>query len=102
MAQTYKPQADIPVGSSMRITVQFLDSNGVAFDPTSPTITVVDPSGTETVDTTPTRLSTGKYYMLIAAIAHGDWVAKGSGLLPDGSPVVTPDVLQRVSPTNVP
>lgn len=51
------------LGDSINLTCTYLDDNGAATDPTSPTVNIWDPEGTKTVDAvTPTQSGTGVYY----------------------------------------
>ena len=80
MATTYD------VGDVARISAAFTQSS-VAVDPTTVSLTVVDPAGTSVSYTyagaTVTRSSTGNYYVDVALTAAGKWrwrwVSTGTG-----------------------
>lgn len=90
----------IPVGNPMKWTATFLDVNGVPFDPDSGIkITITDPIGVVGTYIYPATLlkeSVGKYSVTVRASAKGDWVGVGTGLLPDGTPVTTEEIAQKV------
>ncbi|MFC1714861.1 hypothetical protein ACFL6S_14430 [Candidatus Poribacteria bacterium] len=73
------------LGDSIKLTCTYLDDNGVATDPTSPTISVWDPEGTKLVDSvTPTNSGTGVYYYnyrIPEAGPEGVWIAEFTGVV---------------------
>lgn len=73
----------------LRNTYKDLDGNNT--DPTSPTITIIDPNGTVTVSAeTPTQEATGIYFYLYAPTAvDGYWKAEFGGSV-DGEATLWP------------
>jgi hypothetical protein len=94
------PGTPIPLGNPMEWTVTFADANNAPFDPNSSIqITIKSPTGITTVYAYPaqlTRNSIGVYSITVIGNERGSWLGTGSGLLPDGSPVTTTQIEQRV------
>ncbi len=76
------------LGDSINLTCIYRDDDGVATDPTSPTVSVWDPLGTKVVDTViPTQSGTGIYYYnyrIPEAGPEGVWRAEFAGVV-DGT-----------------
>lgn len=95
-----QPESPIPLGNPIEWTVEFTDSNGQFFDPTAGVqISIEDPNGITTSYLYPgdlTKNFIGSYSIRISGTIRGDWIGVGTGLLPDGSPVTTERVAQKV------
>lgn len=92
----------IPFGNPMEWEVTFTDVNGAPFDPNSGiTIKLTRPvSGISTSYAYPADVSkkaVGVYAVTVTSSERGDWVGVGRGLLPDGTPITTAEVAQKVT-----
>ena len=79
------------IGSTWRTKARFSDATGALADPTTITLKVRDPSGTETSYTyagaTVSKEATGIYYKDVTINAQGRWVARwiGTGTVADAA-----------------
>jgi hypothetical protein len=83
------PSPSFIVGSTWRTKARFTDEDGDLTDPTTITLKVREPSGTETSYTfagaTVTKEATGIFYRDVTINASGRWVARwiGTGTVAD-------------------
>ena len=69
----------ITVGQSVTDTCTFTTSLGVVFDPTTVSVSYETPSGSITVNNSPTKDSTGIYHITFAVSSAGEWKVSWTG-----------------------
>lgn len=71
---------EVMAGNGVEATVAFTDASGAAADPTTASVVVRQPDGTETTYTSElTHVGVGVYTLTFAPATPGRWYVKGVG-----------------------